>query len=112
MSKQKRQQQTDLEQRVFEYKLRSLKAWKSRSFIVEVNNKTVSRNRHNAMVLTNDPFPTEFSGSDLEVIRKNITGADPQVFSVMEWYSRKRQELATRVQVFNVIAFSEGGANG
>ena len=92
MSKQKTQ--CELEKKIFEYKLKEIRAWRTSSFIVEVNGKTVCLNRNNTMVLTDEPFPTEFTNVELFHVKKVITGPEPIIYSVRDWYKKKLEQLS------------------
>lgn len=46
------------------------------------------------MVLLDEPFPTEFSIKELHHVKKVITGAEPIVYSVREWYKNKLEILS------------------
>ncbi len=90
----KKEQLCELEKRIFNYKLKEIRAFRTMSFIVEVNGKTVCLNRNNTMVLVDEPFPTEFTHVELHHVKKVITGAEPKIYSVREWYKNKLQQLS------------------
>lgn len=89
----KTNQVCELEKKIFEYKLKEIRAWRSPAFIIEVNNKTVCINRKQTMVLVNEPFPTEFTPVQLHQVKKVITGAEPIVYTVREWYQKQLEKL-------------------
>lgn len=84
---------SELEQRIFDYKLKELKAWRSQAFILEVNGKQICLNRKNNMILTNHPFPSEFLSHDVKRIEKIITGELVQATPVKEWYKAQLKRL-------------------
>ncbi|MDO9186970.1 MAG: hypothetical protein Q7W13_13230 [Bacteroidia bacterium] len=86
--------QCELEKKIFEYKLKEIRAWRTSAFIVEVNGQTVCLNRNSTMVLVDEPFPTEFTHVELHHLKKVITGAEPKVYSVREWYKSKLEQLS------------------
>ena len=90
------QQVCELEKRIFDYKLKEITAWKKTAFIIEVNGKPICLNRQKRMVLTNAPFPAEFTSVEMHQVKKAITGAEPKVIPVREWYKEKLK-LLTRI---------------
>lgn len=92
----------DLENRIFEYKLKSLQSFRGDTFIVEVNNQVVCVNKHQQMVLTNEPFPTEFKRHELETVKQKIHGVQPVVKTAKDFYTSKLQ-LAKRLLGINSI---------
>lgn len=83
-----------IENRIFEYKLKEIRAYKKLSFIIEVNGKTVCIDRNQTKVLVNEPFPTEFNNVELHQVLKSITGAEARVYPVREWYKKQLQKLS------------------
>lgn len=89
----KKSNECELEKRIFDYKLKEIKAWRNLHFIIEVNGKPVCLNSKNNLILTNAPFPTEFTAVEMHQVKKVITGVEPKIIPVREWYKIKLKQL-------------------
>lgn len=90
----------ELEQRIFDYKLKELTAWRRHAFILEVNGKPVCQRADKTLVLMNNPFPTEFSTVEMFRVKNIITGREPEVIPVRDWYRKKLMQL-TQILLMN-----------
>lgn len=91
--------QCELEKKIFEYKLKELTAWKKQAYIIEVNGKTVCFKNDRTMVLSNAPFPTEFSSVEMHQVKKIVTGIEPKVVPVRDWYKEQLKRLTQLVLI-------------
>ncbi len=94
---------SDLEKQIFELKLKSLQAFRNNTFIVEINNKTVSLNAKKEMVLTYAPLPTEFQRHEVETIKSKVYGANPVVTLAKEWYLNKLAQVKQNLFIQSII---------
>ncbi|MCC6447064.1 MAG: hypothetical protein IT215_00050 [Chitinophagaceae bacterium] len=89
----KEQQKCELEKRIYEYKLKEIKAWRNLHFIIEVNGRPVCINNKNNLVLSDAPFPTEFTSVQMHQVKNVIAGVEPKIIPVREWYKSKLKLL-------------------
>ncbi len=105
MSDQVKNTKCELENLIFQYKLKSLQSFRNDTYILEVNNQAVCLNSKNEMVLSNAPFPKEFRRHEIEVAKSKIHGSTPTVKTAREWYTSKLQKVK---QLFNVQSIIGG----